>query len=378
VIMDVLIENGRVLAPDGFVDGNVAIEGGVITSVGSSLSSARRRIDARGAYVLPGLIDIHGDAFERQLMPRPGVHFPLDIALMETDKQLITNGITTAYHGVTLSWEPGLRSADAFRKFMCVHEGLKSHYTSDVRLHLRFETANVGMVEETAGWIAEGRIDALAFNDHLPHIRRYRKSPDKMGVYAGRSGMNLDDFLSLFERVARDADEGQAAGIEHLAKAARNAGVPMLSHDDANEETRQHFHDLGCHIAEFPMGDVTAAAAKVLGDPIVLGAPNVVRGGSHTGLQSAADAVAKDLCDVLASDYYYPALLNAPFILAELGKMPLHESWKLVSTNAADALGLRDRGRIASGQRADVIVLSEDGPVPILKATISAGHVCSF
>jgi len=151
-----------------------------------------------------------------------------------------------------------------------------------------------------------------------------------------------------------------------------------LSHDDANEETRQHFHELGCHIAEIPMGDVTAAAAKVLGDPIVLGAPNVVRGGSHTGLQSAADAVAKDLCDVLASDYYYPALLNAPFILAELGKMPLHESWKLVSTNAADALGLRDRGRIASGQRADVIVLSEDGPVPILKATIPAGHVCSF
>ncbi len=104
--MDVLIENGRVLTPDGFEDVSVAIEDGVIASVGSTVNSTRQRIDARGAYVLPGLIDIHGDAFERQLMPRPGVHFPLDIALMETDKQLVANGITTAYHGVTLSWEP--------------------------------------------------------------------------------------------------------------------------------------------------------------------------------------------------------------------------------------------------------------------------------
>lgn len=376
--MDLLIENGRVLTPDGFVESNVAIEDGQISGVGSASNGARQRINASEALVLPGAIDIHGDAFERQLMPRPGVHFPHDIALLETDKQLIANGITTAYHGVTLSWEPGLRSADAFREFLGAHERLKSHYISDVRLHLRFETANVGMVDETAGWLAEGRIDALAFNDHLPHIRRYRENFDKMSVYAGRSGMSLDEFLVLFDKVAIAAEEGQNPGIERLAEAARGAGVPMLSHDDAGEDVRLRFHNLGCRIAEFPMGDKTAAAAKALGDPIVLGAPNVVRGGSHTGLQSAADSAAKGLCDVLASDYYYPALMHAPFILANQGKLPLPEAWMLVSTNAADALGLNDRGRIQVGQRADIVIVSDEGPIPTLKATIAAGRLCSI
>ena len=376
--MDLLIENGRVLTPDGFVETNVAIEDEKISVVGSASNGARQRIDASGALVLPGAIDIHGDAFERQLMPRPGVHFPHDIALLETDKQLIANGITTAYHGVTLSWEPGLRSADAFREFLGAHERLKSHYISDVRLHLRFETANVGMVDETAGWLGEGRIDALAFNDHLPHIRRYRENFDKMSVYAGRSGMSLDEFLVLFDKVAIAAEEGQDPGIECLAEAARGAGVPMLSHDDAGEDVRLRFHNLGCRIAEFPMGDKTAAAAKALGDPIVLGAPNVVRGGSHTGLQSAAESAAKGLCDVLASDYYYPALMHAPFILANQGKLPLPEAWMLVSTNAADALGLKDRGRIQVGQRADIVIVSDEGPIPTLKATIAAGRLCSI
>ncbi len=376
--MDLLIENGRVLTPDGFVETDVAIEDGKISGVGAPSNGSRQRIDASGALVLPGAIDIHGDAFERQLMPRPGVHFPHDIALLETDKQLIANGITTAYHGVTLSWEPGLRSADAFREFLGAHERLKSHYISDVRLHLRFETANVGMVDETAGWLAEGRIDALAFNDHLPHIRRYRENFDKMSVYAGRSGMSLDEFLVLFDKVAIAAEEGQDLGIERLAEAARGAGIPMLSHDDAGEDVRLRFHNLGCRIAEFPMGDKTAAAAKALGDPIVLGAPNVVRGGSHTGLQSAAESAAKGLCDVLASDYYYPALMHAPFILAKQGKLPLPEAWMLVSTNAADALGLNDRGRIQVGQRADIVIVSDEGPIPTLKATIAAGRLCSI
>ena len=326
----------------------------------------------------PAIVDIHGDAFERQLMPRPGVHFGHDMALAETDKQLIANGITTAYHGVTLSWEPGLRSADACREFMAAMERMKPRFIADARIHLRFETANVAMVDEAAGWIAEGRIDALAHNDHLPHIRRHRDNPDKMSVYANRSGMTLENFLDLVTEVAAVADAEGAAGVETLAAAARTRGRPQLSHDDADADIRQRFHDLGARIAGFPMGDATAAAAKAMGDPIVLGAPNVVRGGSHTGLQSAAASAGKGLCDILASDYYYPALLHAPFILARDGILPLESAWAMVSTSPAAALGLDDRGRIAVGQRADIAVIGEDDWTPRLHATITGGRLSTF
>ncbi len=377
--MDLVIENARALTPSGaFERAAIAVEDGRIVHVGDAPRTARQRLDAKGALALPGLIDIHGDAFERQLMPRPGVHIAHDIALPETDRQLIANGVTTAYHGVTLSWEPGLRSADAFRAMLSALERLKPVFIADARLHLRFETANVEMVEETAGWIEEGRIDALAFNDHLPHISRYRDNPDKMNVYANRSGLALPDFLALVARVVDAAAAGAGAGIERLAAVARAQGTPQLSHDDDSPAMRQRFHDLGARIAEFPMGDETAAAAKAMGDPIVLGAPNVLRGGSHIGLQSAAASVGRGLCDILASDYYYPALLHAPFILARDGVVGLAEAWRLVSTNPADALGLADRGRLAPGQRADIVVIDEASGAPNVRATVAGGRLCLF
>lgn len=375
---DLVIENASVLMPDGaFVDAAISIEDGMIAHIGDAPGNAKARYDAKGALALPGIIDIHGDAFERQLMPRPGVSFPMDMALNETDKQLIANGITTAYHGVTLSWEPGLRSADACRTFMTAFERMKPNFISDTRLHLRFETANVAMIEEAAGWIESGRVDCIAYNDHLPHIRRYMGDDNKMSVYANRSGLSLPDFLALVEAVSEHADAEGAAGTVRLAEAARASSTPQLSHDDATPEVREHFHGLGAHIAEFPMGDVTAAAAKALGDPIVLGAPNVVRGGSHTGLQSAAESAAKGLCDILASDYYYPALLHAPFILARDGKLPLNEAWALVSTNPAIALGLDDRGDLATGKRADITIV-QDGLAPALRGAVAGGRLSAF
>lgn len=377
--MDLVIENGRVLTADGdFVEAAIGVEDGAIAQVGDAPANGARRYDAAGALVLPGMVDIHGDAFERQLMPRPGVHIDADIALVETDRQLLANGITTAYHGLTVSWEPGLRSGEAGRTFLAALERLRPRFIADTRLHLRFETANVDMVDEAAGWITDGRVDALAFNDHLPHIERQRNIPNKITPYANRSGLALPDFLKLVEEIVEKAKDGADAGIETLAAAARAAGKPQLSHDDATPEMRQRFHDLGARIAEFPMGDETAAAAKALGDPIVLGAPNVVRGGSHTGLQSAAESTAKGLCDILASDYYYPALLHAPFILAREGKATLARAWAMVSTNAADALGLNDRGRLTPGQRADIAVVADAGGAPDLRATVAGGKLCAF
>jgi alpha-D-ribose 1-methylphosphonate 5-triphosphate diphosphatase len=164
--------------------------------------------------------------------------------------------------------------------------------------------------------------------------------------------------------------------VSRLAAAARAAEVRMLSHDDATPAMRREFRELGAMIAEFPVNEETARAAASHGDPIVFGAPNVVRGGSHTGWTKASDMIAKGLCSVLASDYYYPAQLLAAFRLAADGVLPLTEAWSLVSAGPARASGLTDRGIIAEGRRADILLVDDAVPLrPRLIAVISGGKL---
>jgi alpha-D-ribose 1-methylphosphonate 5-triphosphate diphosphatase len=160
-----------------------------------------------------------------------------------------------------------------------------------------------------------------------------------------------------------------------MAEAAVANRVPLLSHDDVSPEHRRWFRSLGCRLAEFPTTLETAQEAATYGDDIVFGAPNVVRGGSHTGWTSAKEMVARGLCSVLASDYYYPAPLIAGFRLAAEQVVPLARAWALISETAAAAAGLSDRGQIARGQRADLILVDEAAPRPRVVVTIVAGRV---
>src|SRR6516165_6259104 len=167
--MNLRIAGGRVLLDSGLEATTVHISpaDGLIADLGADHAGSST-IDAAGLIVLPGIVDIHGDAFERQLMPRPGVEVSLDIALFDSDRQAIANGITTVFHGVTWSWEPGLRGADNARGLLTAMELLRPRLASDTRFHLRHETYNLDAETEVADWIASRRIDALAFNNHLP------------------------------------------------------------------------------------------------------------------------------------------------------------------------------------------------------------------
>jgi alpha-D-ribose 1-methylphosphonate 5-triphosphate diphosphatase len=372
------IQGGRVALPDGSLEEtDVLIEDGHIASVGGSLGGAETVLDARGMLVLPGIVDLHGDAFERQIMPRPGVSFPLDLALMDTDRQMVANGITTAYHGVTLSWEPGLRSRDVVVQLLEAMEANTDRFACDTRFHLRFETYALESVDEIAGWLAGGRVDLLAFNDHMPATLRRMASGEtrKLSQHYERAGLTKDEYEALVNRlVERKADVPGA--IRKLAGVARKAGVPMASHDDESAGMRREFHDLGCTIAEFPLTADAAEESARLGDMIVLGCPNVVRGGSHLGPQgiSAASEIAEGRGDILCSDYYYPALAQAPFILADKSIADFTAAWRLVSTNPARAVGLSDRGEIAPGQRADIVIVDRSGAGPArIAATLVAG-----
>lgn len=372
---DIFLEGGRALIGAEFIETSLLLSGADIADVDASRGRARLEIDARKLLVLPGIVDLHGDAFERQMMPRAGVDFPIDIALADSDRQAISNGITTVFHATTCSWEPGLRSSDNARGLMEAIERQRPQFAADTRFHLRHETYNLEAEDEIAQWLSEGRIDLFAFNDHMDGTVADMAKPRKRNRMVERTGLSAEEFDRLVERVVSRADEVPAS-MARLAAAARAAGVRMLSHDDATPAMRQEFRELGALIAEFPINEETAQAAASHDDAIVYGAPNVVRGGSHTGWTKASDMIAKGLCSVLASDYYYPAQLLAAFRLAADGVVPLTEAWNLVSAGPARATGLADRGVLAEGCRADILLVDDSVPLrPRLIAVISGGKL---
>jgi len=363
------LQGGRVLREDGQLDeGPLFIEDGRV----SEAPQSGRWLDASDCLVLPGIVDFHGDAFERQIMPRPGVRFPLDLALMDTDRQLAANGITTALHGVTYSWEGGLRGRETAEGLFDALERLAPRLQVEHKVHLRFECHNVAGEADAQRWLQAGKVSLLAFNEHLPGMRR---KPHKLQEYADRAGTDVPGFMALIEATLERTDEVSLV-VERLALQARRRGIPMASHDDPSTEVRDHYRTMGCRVSEFPLTHEVARYAHANASPVVCGAPNVLRGGSHVGAPAAEELARAGQCSILASDYYYPAPLHAALKLADSGALSLNAAWKLVSQNPAEALGMHDRGRLAAGLRADALVLdARDQRAPRLVATLVAGRL---
>ena len=391
-----VFEGARVLLDDRVATASLRIEGGRIAGLDMPRDGARV-IDAAGLIVAPAMVDIHGDAFERQMMPRPGVGFPLHAALLETDRQLAANGIATAYHALTLSWEPGLRSVDSGRAVVAALASLAPRLTVENRVQLRWETFCFEALPLIAEALAGPLAPSIAFNDHTstallhPGTALQDRPFDfdlafpvadldspvfeaKMHERARRSGLTPAGFVDLIRDIWTRRPEVPGM-IARVAAMGRAAGAPMLSHDDSQVQTRDHFRNLGARVSEFPMNLPTAQAARQAGDRIVFGAPNAARGGSHLGSPGAADMIRAGLCDILASDYFYPAMLTAITRLMADGVGPLPALWKLVSANPAAASNLTDRGRIAPGLRADLVLIDwPEGGLPAVRQTWVAGR----
>src|SRR3989338_4357342 len=295
-----IIEGARVILSDRVEVVSVRIEGGRITGLDVARDGARV-IAGKGRVLAPAFVDVHGDAFERQLMPRPSVMVPTEAALLETDRQLAANGIATAYHALTLSWEPGLRSVETGWQVLRALESLRPRLTVENRVQLRWEPFCPEAEPLIAHALGMPERPALAFNDHTSGVRLHPSialhdrpfalvsdypvtdldAPGflaKMGDRAKRAHMSREDFVALIARVW-DRRPGVGTSIARMADLAK--GAPMLSHDDSQIETRSFYRGLGANIAEFPMHERVFLAARAAGDWIVLGAPNAMRGGSH-------------------------------------------------------------------------------------------------
>ncbi len=363
------ITGGETLIEGEFIDKPVNIDSDLITDTPNKNDQA---INASGCYVLPGIIDVHGDAFERTIQPRPNVSFPLPLALADIDRHLIANGITTAYHGLTVSWEPGLRSYDAALAFRAQLKAMKSSFACDQHLNIRWETFALDHVEHMIDWLKDDPRSILSLNDHTTAYLNLPKNSSKIGRMAGRSGLTEDECKTLIAQVWERRQDVPAA-IERICAGATDVGSAVFAHDELTPAMRAEHRHLGVVVSEFPMTVETARSAASAGEHTVLGAPNIVRGGSQNNAIGAREAVEQGNCTVLASDYYYPAPLAAAFKLADDGVLPLEKSWHLISKNAAEAANLTDRGEIREGLRADVILV--DKTTRNLRAVIVKGQL---
>lgn len=352
-----LINATVVLATETRTDLSLLIENGTIVAFNPEHAEHAQVVDLSGHLLMPGLIDLHCDALEKEVEPRPGVQFPLDFACAQIDRRNAAAGITTVYHALSFAnHELGVRNnavAAKLAQAVFAHQGSR---LVDNRVHLRYEVTDLTAPPILHDLLQSGSAQMISFMDHSPgqgqfkdvaayrqfHARTYRKTEAE-----------LDALLAQKQAQAIGAMDR----IQALAEAAQRLGIAIASHDDDDAERVATVKAFGASISEFPINLATAAAAKEQGLHTILGAPNVLRGGSQSGSMRAIDAIKAGVADCLCSDYSPASLLPAALKAQELAGLDLAQAVALVTLNPARAAGLNDRGEIKIGLRADLIAV---------------------
>ncbi|MEP5728325.1 MAG: alpha-D-ribose 1-methylphosphonate 5-triphosphate diphosphatase [Sulfitobacter sp.] len=362
------LTGASVLRPEGLSPAPLSISDGEIVEM-----PVGRRIDLSGFMVLPGIVDLHGDGFERHLAQRRGAMKQMDAGLVACEAELAANGITTAVLAQFVSWEGGMRGLDFAQQVFAGIRDTRASLVTDLHAQLRFETHLLELYSTLPEKLIDWGVNYLVFNDHLPHDRldagKLPRRLNGQALKAGRSPEKHHAYMSELHGLRAEVP----AALDALCPILAAQGVRMGSHDDTSAQDRVLWRHRGVKIAEFPETLAAAEAAHGAGDAVLMGAPNVVRGGSHNGNLSAIDLVAMGYCDALASDYHYPSPRRAALMLADTGLCDLPRAWALVSSGPAAVLGLHDRGVLIPGKRADMVILDET--TQRVAATLVKGRV---
>jgi alpha-D-ribose 1-methylphosphonate 5-triphosphate diphosphatase len=281
--------------------------------------------------------------------------------------------VTTAWLAQSWSWEGGFRSGQATTALLAALGAVRAALLPDMRVQIRLETHLIEAHAEVLAAVSQHSVDYVVFNNHLPEaLEMAAQKPDRFAQWALSTQRSTDQMLAIVR--AADAQGADVpAALARLAAQFAALGVAMGSHDDGSADVRRAYRDMGAHICEFPTTFEAAQSAKDAGEPVLMGAPNVVRGGSQSGNISAQALIAAGLCDALVSDYYYPALALAAFHLAAEKVMDLPAAWAMISTNPARIAGLADRGTLHLGARADVVAVNPE--THGVEMTICAGRI---
>lgn len=369
-----LLINARVVLPHGvFNNMAVLIENGVITALDPDSTSGAQTIDLKGAMLMPGLVDLHCDALEKEVEPRPGVHFPVNFACAQADKRNAAAGVTTIYHSLSFAnHELGVRNNTFAAELARAVHAWQKYALVDNRVHARYEVTDETAVPVLTDLLLHGDAHLISFMDHTPGQGQF-KSVEAYRNYLGKTYKKSDEEFDAILQQKLKAAQGATARMEALASVAKAHGVSIASHDDDSPEKVSIVHSLGAVISEFPINLETAQAAKAKGLATLFGAPNILRGKSQSGSMRALDAVINKVADCLCGDYSPAALLPAALALPALAGISISEAVALVTLNPARAAGLNDRGQIAVGKRADLIAVAHPDNLPQVERVWVAG-----
>lgn len=368
------LTGARVVLPDAVIDeGAVLIEDGIIAAINPETGNGAQTIDLRGKTLIPGMIDLHCDALEKEVEPRPNVYFPLDFACAQADKRNAAAGVTTVFHALSFANEElGVRNnAFAASVARAVH-AWNPHGLVDNRVHCRYEVTDPTAPEILLELMAGDEMHLLSVMDHSPGQGQFKDIAAFRDYLARTYKKSEAELDGLVENKLAQA-EGAMARIRLLIDAAKNKGIRISSHDDDTPEKVETLHGLGVGISEFPINLESARAARERGMSTVFGAPNILRGKSQSGAIRALDAVMAGVADCLCADYHPATLIVAVFRLPELAGIGLADAVRLVSANPARAVGLSDRGEIAVGKRADLIAVAHINGLAQASGVFSAG-----
>jgi len=371
------LANAEVVTAEAAFRGRVTVENGVITGVEEGSAVPGDALDCQGELLLPGLVDLHTDHCERHAVPRPGVHWdPLQAAIAH-DAQIAAAGITTVFDSLVV----GLRDADQVRRDLlgeimrAVEKGeALGLFRAQHLLHLRCEVTDPTLLDQMEAQMDHPLLQLVSVMEHTVGQRQFPDPERYREVLTKLFHVPADEVDQRFRRDAEASRTFAPTYREAVCRMARERGIPVAAHDDETLEHVEEAARLGMTISEFPTTLLAAEAARERGMVTVMGAPNVVKGGSQSGNVSALDLAKAGLLDVLASDYVPISLLAASLRLTaeDLG-FTLPEAVKLASLNAARAAGLEDRGEIAAGKRADLIRVRLVDGQPVVRRVYSAG-----
>jgi alpha-D-ribose 1-methylphosphonate 5-triphosphate diphosphatase len=374
---ELVLTNARIVTAEEIVDGTVVVRGEEIVRVERGTSHAPGAVDFAGDYLLPGLIELHTDNLEKHVSPRPGVRWPMPAAVLAHDAQIAGSGITTVFDALTV----GEVRQEAVRAEMLIGSveaitaaqregGLRAEHF----LHLRCEVAHETIVQTIEQLIDHPLVRLVSLMDHTPGQRQFANIEKYYEFYQGKFGYS-DAEMAAYVAQKADLNRRFADGNRRsLAALGRARGLPQASHDDGTLAHIDEARELGLTIAEFPTTVEAATAAGRCGMAVVMGAPNVVRSGSHSGNISARQLAAAGLLDILSSDYAPVSLLHAAFLLHDAIGMALPEAVAKVSRNPARALNLHDRGEVVSGKRADLVRVAVIDTMPVVREVWRQGR----
>ena len=373
---ELVLSNARIVLEDDIVSGSVLIRDGLIADI--SEGATRTGEDFEGDFLIPGLVELHTDHLEQHYSPRPGVRWNTIAAIQAHDAQVASSGITTVFDCLRMGADEdgGFEHGEMRAMADAIQEAEREdRLRAEHLIHLRCEVSADNVLEHFADFEDDPYVRLVSLMDHAPGQRQFQTMDQYTLYYQKKRGLSDEAFALFVARRQADSARNSTRNRNTIAKVCAERGVTIASHDDATLDHVDEAIGNGVRLAEFPTSFEAAKASHQAGMSVLMGAPNIVRGKSHSGNIAARDLAGKGVLDVLSSDYVPLSLLHAPFVLAdELETISLPKALAMVTSTPARTVGLDDRGRIAAGLRADVVRVRRASGVPVVRGVWREGR----